>query len=218
MIWLLLVALLALPACTKQKAPAEGPTDNPPADGGGITPPSTTLPPSDVSPQVLDRLKKGTVSPDKKWLATSIAAGAEADQGVWIGSTDLNVIKRVSPEVQAYAGLPQWTPWNTVLYAVENGLNVDVTWFEADPADGSVSEYLPALLKGKRALIQRDAFSADGKQIVYSTGNCLCKEPPASERVEVWLANTDGSGVKKLGENILAGFPGGELTTAEPGK
>lgn len=222
---LMLVAALALSGCTwfKGKAkPGAGTDDggNPSAGdtGGGVADQPDDDMPADLPLLVLERLKTGPASPDKQWQATIIAVGKPEEVGVWVASTDMTRVKRLSKEAHPYAGPPRWTPSNTVLFAVENGLNVDVTWFEGNPADGSVAEFLPGFTKGKRALIGPDAFSPDGKQVVFSTGNCLCSSPPDEETIEVYLANLDGSKIESLGTNVMAGFPGGELMVAPMGK
>lgn len=218
----ILVSALLLGGCTwfsKKDQAAGGSPSNPPASGGGtqVTPPEGSQPAASVPREVRDRLARGPVSPDKRWQAAIVPGeGGKAD--LWVATSDLKHFLRVAEDVHQFAGTAQWTPWNTVLFAVENGLNVDVTWFEADPADGSLEEFLPAWTKGKRALVGPNAFSPDGKRVVFSTGHCLCADPPHEEKFEVYLGHIDGSRVEHLGTNVDAGFFDGELMVVPAGK
>lgn len=234
-IWVALILILALTTgCSwfgkKKDPPATG---QPPAEqqqpggqtgaspgtqNGSQAPAGPAAPEPPATQSVQQSLRRGSTSPDGKYVVAAVTTGQPDDIGVWMARADLTGVKRLSKEIQAYAGPPRWTPWNTVLFAVENQLNPNVTWFEAEPATGGLKEFLPALLKGTRALVGPDAFGPDGKQVVFSTGNCLCATPTGTEEVQVYVVNTDGTDKRLLGTNVMAGFPGGRLVVAPAGK
>lgn len=166
------------------------------------------------SPDTLNRLSSGTLSPDLRFRFAAVGdeAWVVRVDGAWFWQIELPPPPPPKPpEPPTTSGGPvppppppppapkvrpplQWTPQSTLLFLDSNG-----TWQEANPATALVAP-LPAALQDTQAI----AFSPDGRQALYYKGN------------QLFTALRDGSQPKLVGTNLTGYWgPDGKLMTMQ---
>ena len=150
-----------------------------------------------------------TRSPDGKWWA-EVAGPPIGTQTLVVSPADRARAWVVEPNYTAYGDTrPQWTDRNTLIYYSQYGGEHSDSWFEVNPAAGTITPFLPDILKGKNG--GRVLFSPDGKRLLASTGYCNGCNKPSELAVTTYLVDLNTGTVSELGVDVEATWNGDEV-------
>ena len=222
-ICLLLAGLLS--GCAEPRAPREKlpPPVSPPAEAPvpdkPVSPapkPKAKLPPQGVwveRSQLPDGLRLVSTSPDGQWEARA-EHESYSIRALWIVAKSGDRGLLAAPSVWVTDRAPAlWTYRGTLLvyqdYGLEGGQRD--TWWEADPAAGTVTPLAPALLSGRNAGNLK--LSPDGNRLLAETNICLgCNKPSENTRTTYLIDLTNGTW-QEVGVDVDARWENGQVVT-----
>ncbi len=149
----------------------------------------------------------GLLSPDGKTVAVQ-----RLGKGIFLVSSDGKETKELTaaPQLRPQA----WSPDGKYVYATADAGNAVVRLAAIDRDSGKVKTIATGSLYGLDT-------SPDGKQIVYSRAPQATEQGICGDQFDLYVANLDGSGAKRITTDGLSAFPvwgeGGIAFTHFPG-